>query len=99
MQINSLVYNYTQFGLSSKYSYNSIFFLDLISIKANFAVRGPSSLLCSVCGVRRREVMVFVPPLSTPGGGGFGVEGVGLMYFLRNLLLCSSALSMYSGDG
>ena len=43
--------------------------------------------------------MVFVPSHSTPWRGGFGVEGVGLMYFLTNLLLCSSALSMYSGDG
>lgn len=31
--------------------------------------------------------MDFMDPHSR--GGGFGVEGVELMYFLRNLLLCS----------
>ena len=30
---------------------------------------------------------------------GSGVEGVGLMYFMRNVLVCSGALSTYSGDG
>ena len=57
------------------------------------------NLLCSVCGVGRREVLDFVRPPPPLGRVGFGVEGVGLMYFLRNLLVCSGALSMYSGDG
>ena len=45
--------------------------------------------------------MVFVPPPLQPQVEvvWFGMKGLGLMYFLRNLLLCSSALSMYSGDG
>ena len=38
---------YTQFGLYSKYSYNKIwttpYFINLISNRANFAVRGPTS--------------------------------------------------------
>ena len=39
---------YTQFGLSSKYSYNknctTPYFINLISNRADFAVRGPSFL-------------------------------------------------------
>ena len=38
---------YTQFGLSSKYSYNKncsiAYFINLISYRANFAVHGPTS--------------------------------------------------------
>ena len=42
-----LVYTYTYFGLSSKYSYNknytTPYFFNLKSNRANFAVRGPTS--------------------------------------------------------
>ena len=44
---------YTQFGLSSKYSYYKIwtnpYFINLISNRANFAVRGPTSLSKWIC--------------------------------------------------
>ena len=42
---------YTQFELSSKYSYNKsctiAYFINLISNRANFAIHGPTSLLCN----------------------------------------------------
>ena len=45
-------------------------------------------MVCSICRVRRREIVNFMNP--TPRGGNFGVICEYLMYFLENLFLLYS---------
>ena len=45
--------------------------------------------VCSICRVRRQEILNFITP--TPKRGNFGVKSVKLMYFFKNLLLYSQA--------
>ena len=47
------------------------------------------NLVCSICRVRRQEIVNFMTPPSR--GGNFRVKSVKLMYFLTNLLLYSQA--------
>ena len=39
--------------------------------------------LCSICRVRRQEIMNFIAP--TPRGDNFGIKSLKLMYFSQNL--------------
>ena len=48
------------------------------------------NLVCSICRVRRQEIVNFMTP--TQRGGSFGVKSVKLMYFSKNLLLTTQAL-------
>ena len=46
-------------------------------------------MVCTICRVRRREIVNFMTP--TPRGGNCGVICVYLMYFLKTLLFYSEA--------
>ena len=47
------------------------------------------NLVCSICMVRRQEILFHEPH---PKGGNFGVKSVKLLYFFNNLFLYSQAL-------
>ena len=43
------------------------------------------NLVCSICRVRRQEIVNFMPPPPIPRGGNSGVISVKLMYFFKNI--------------
>ena len=42
-------------------------------------------MVCSICRVRRQEIVNFMTPLPISKGGNFGVKNVKLMYFFKKL--------------
>ena len=47
-------------------------------------------LVCSICRVRKQEIVNVMTPIQR--GGNFGVKSVKLLYFFKNLLLYPKAL-------